>query len=71
MLLDSDDLEFLKLCGVSRFLPRKLAEKYSLPMFSVGLAETLADGKLIKEVSAECKCYRLTSRGRDLLKQLG
>ena len=71
MLLDSYDLDFLKLCGIARYMPCKLAGKYNLQSFTKERAETLIDVNYIKEVKAERKCYRLTTRGRDLLRTLG
>lgn len=71
MLLDTYDLEFLKLCGLARYLPCSMLEKYKLPMFGKNISETLLWRGYIKEVKGERKCYRLTRHGKEVLHDLG
>lgn len=71
MVLDSYDLEFLKLCGLARYMPCSLAEKYSLPMFGKQTTSSLLLNGYIKEVKGDCRCFRLKHKGKELLQGLG
>lgn len=72
MLISNSDLELLKLCGLSRYLPRDCTEKYKgVPTLCRDKAELLLTAGYIKEVKAARICYRLTGRGRELLERYG
>lgn len=71
MFLDNRDLEFLKLCGLARYMPRRAIDKYDIPLIEKETVAALLRAGYIKFVSGGCKCYRLTRKGRDILMKAG
>lgn len=71
MFLGSSEMEFLSLCGMARYLSCDSAGKYNMYCCRKEvIKECLATG-LVKEVDGDCRCYRLTRQGRDLLLRNG
>lgn len=70
MMLDSWDLEVMKLTGVSRYLPTGLSRKYDAPYFKKETIHNLQVHHLIVLMNDE-KSYKLTKRGHDILSKLG
>lgn len=72
MLISNIDLDLLKLCGLSRYLPRDFTKKYKdIPALCRDRASLLVEAGIIKEVRAARICYRLTGKGRDVLRDFG
>lgn len=71
MLLDSTELELLKLCGMARFMPCSIAGKYDLPELKMTQINSCVKNGYLKIVKGDEKCYRLSRRGRDLLYRAG
>ena len=71
MFLDNGDLEFLKLCGLARYMPCRVIDKYDVPLIEKRTAVTLLRSGYVKCVNGGCKCYRLTRKGRDILMKAG
>lgn len=70
MMLDSWDLEVMKLTGLCRYLPTGLSRKYEAPHLKKETIHNLQVHHLIDLLSDE-KSYKLTKRGRDILLELG
>lgn len=70
MIFDNYDFEFLRLVGISRIIPTGLCRKYDTPIFESGVICNLMHHRLIKTLN-DRKGYKLTKRGRDILKKLG
>ena len=71
MILDIQELELLKLCAISRYVPCGLAGKYEMPLLKSEVAGNLVRGGYLKYVNGSRKCIRLTRRGRDVLLKAG
>lgn len=71
MLLEKQELELLKLCAITRYLPCDLAGKYDLEIMNEEIIKLLIRNKCIKVTDGERKCYRLTGQGRDILTKAG
>ncbi len=71
MILDSQELEVLKLCAAARYMPCGLAGKYEMPMLKSSVAGKLVKSGYLKYVNGSRKCLRLTRRGRDILLRAG
>lgn len=71
MFLEKQELELLKLCAAARYMPCALAGKYDLPMMKDRIVFRLIKNGYIKITDGECKCYRLTKEGRDILSNAG
>lgn len=70
MVFDTYDFEFMRLCGLSRYMPTGLDKKYGSPMLSKSVTVNLQEHKLIKLMSDKMS-YKLTKRGRDILEKMG
>lgn len=70
MLFDEYDFEFLRLCGVCRYVPTKLLRKYDSPCFSGSVISTLKKHGLIKTQSDKLS-YKLTYEGKEVLREMG
>lgn len=71
MLLNSTELEMLKLCALGRFMPCSVAGKYDLPELRESMLNSFVRNGYLKIVKGEQRCYRLTRRGRDILYNAG
>ena len=70
MIFDRYDYEFLKLCGLCRYLPVGLAGRYDAPYFSGSVISNLREHGLIKTQSDRLS-YKLTFAGREILAEMG
>lgn len=70
MVLDNFDLEYLKLCGLCRYMPVNIAQSFSPPVLSKGLAENLREHGLIR-MQSNGLSYKLMGAGRDVLADMG
>ena len=70
MLLDTRDLEFLKLTGLCRYMPTGLNRKYDSPCFARRVISNLQTHRLIKLISDKMS-YKLTKKGRGILEEIG
>ena len=71
MIMNSVELETLKLCAMGRFMPCSIAGKYDLPGLRVSMLNFLVKKGYLKTVKGDEKCYRLSRRGRDILYNAG
>lgn len=71
MILDSQELEYLKLCALARYMPCGLAGRYEMPILKSSVAGNLVRSGYLKYVNGSRKCIRLTRRGRDILLKAG
>ncbi len=71
MILDNRELEFLKLCGIARYLPCGIISRYDIPSIGQKAVNTMLKFGYIKVVNGTCKCYRLTRKGKDILIRAG
>lgn len=71
MIMNSVELETLKLCAMGRFMPCSIAGKYDLPELRVSMLNFLVKKGYLKTVKGDEKCYRLSRRGRDILYNAG
>lgn len=71
MILDNRELEFLKLCGMARYLPCGIISRYDIPSIGQKTVNTMLKFGYIKVVNGTCKCYRLTRKGKDILIRAG
>ena len=70
MVFDKYDYEFLKLCGLCRYLPVGLAGRYDAPYFSGSVISNLREHGFIKTQSDRLS-YKLTFAGREILAEMG
>lgn len=70
MVFDDYDFEFLRLCGLCRYLPVGLQRRYDAPFFSRGVISTLKDRGFVK-VQSDKLSYKLTYEGRKSLADMG
>lgn len=63
MIMNSVELETLKLCAMGRFMPCSIAGKYDLPELRVSMLNFLVKKGYLKTVKGDEKCYRLSRRG--------
>ena len=70
MVFDRYDFEFLRLCGVCRYLPTGLMRKFDAPYFKSGVVGTLKDRGYIKTQSDKLS-YKLTKEGKRVLEEMG
>ena len=70
MIFDRYDCEFLKLCGLCRYLPVGLQKRYDAPYFSGSVISNLREHGLIKTQSDRLS-YKLTFTGREILAEMG
>jgi predicted transcriptional regulator len=71
MIMNSVELETLKLCAMGRFMPCSIAGKYDLPELRISMLNFLVKKGYLKTVKGDEKCYRLSRRGRDILYNAG
>ena len=71
MILDSQELEFLKLCALARYMPCGLAGIFEMQILKSEVSGRLAKSGYLKYVNGGCKFSRLTRRGRDILLRAG
>lgn len=70
MLFDEYDFEFLRLCGVCRYVPTKLLRRYDAQCFSGNVISTLKKHGLIK-MQSDKQSYKLTYEGKEILSEMG
>ena len=70
MIFDEYDFEFLRLCGLCRYLPVGIQTRYDAPFFKRSVISTLKERGLIK-VQSDKLSYKLTYDGREFLKDMG
>ena len=70
MIFDTLDFEFLRLTGLSRYMPSGLNRRYDSVLFSKRVISNLQEYRLIKLMSDKMS-YKLTKRGRDILAEMG
>lgn len=70
MIFDRYDYEFLKLCGLCRYLPTGLQKRYDAPYFSGSVISNLREHGLVKTQSDRLS-YKLTFEGRRILAEMG
>lgn len=70
MIFDDFDFEFLRLCGLCRYLPVGIQTRYDAPIFKRSVISTLKERGLIK-VQSDKLSYKLTYDGREFLKDMG
>lgn len=70
MIFDTLDFEFLRLTGLSRYMPSGLNRRYDSFLFSRRVISNLQEYKLIKLMSDKMS-YKLTKRGRGILAEMG
>ena len=69
MIFDVYDIEFLKLCGLCRYIPTGLLRKYDAPYFNGEIISTLRRNGYIK-IQTDGSSYKLTYEGREILSRL-
>lgn len=70
MIFDNFDFEFLRLCGLCRYVPTGLSKKYESPILKSNVIVNLQEHGLIKTQS-DGLSYKLTSIGRKYLADMG
>ncbi len=70
MIFESNDIEFLLICGLCRYIPTRLAKRYDIPFFGKNFVGNLTMHKLIK-LQSDSSSYKLTSKGRELIAGMG
>lgn len=70
MIFDSYDCEFMKLCGLCRYLPIDLNERFSSPVLSQRLKDNLCKQGLISIQNNGLSC-KLTTAGKEILADMG
>lgn len=70
MIFDMNDVELMKLCGLCRYLPIGLKNKYYNPLFLAGITGSLRAHRMIK-ITPNKECIRLTSLGKGTLADMG
>lgn len=70
MILDNFDLEYLKLCGLCRYMPVNIGQHFFSPVLSKGLADNLREHGLIR-MQTDGLSHKLTGAGRDVLADMG
>ena len=70
MIFDTVDYEFLKLCGISRYIPSGLQKVYDAPFLKRCVIYNLQEHDVIK-MQSDNKSFKLTKRGRDILADMG
>ena len=70
MIFDMFDYEFLKLCGLCRYMPVGLQKRYDAPFLSRGVISNLREHGFVKTQSDRLS-YKLTFEGRKILAEMG
>ena len=70
LIFDTYDYEFMRILGLSRYLPVGLAGRYDAPYFSRGVICSLREMGLVKTQSDRMS-YKLTYEGRQCLAEMG
>ena len=70
VIFDSLDYEFLRLAGISRYIPTGLCRRYDSPIFSKRVIYNLLLHRLIK-IMNDKRSYKLTVLGRECLAEMG
>ncbi len=70
MIYDTYDYEILRLCGLCKYIPADLQERYGGSLFEGNTISNLQEQKLIKMQSDKLS-YKLTEKGRTLLAKMG
>ena len=70
MIFDMFDYEFLKLCGLCRYMPVGLQKRYDAPFLSRSVISNLREHGLVKTQSDRLS-YKLTFEGRKILAEMG
>ncbi len=70
MIFDVYDYEFLRLCGLCRYVPTGLKRKFDVPYFDTSVIATLRSNGYIKMQSNKTS-YKLTFEGKEILADMG
>ncbi len=70
MIFDELDYQFLRLCGLCRYMPTGLQRKFDSPCFSASVITTLRNGGYVK-VQSDKTSYKLTFAGKQILAEMG
>ncbi len=70
MVFDEYDFEFLRLCGLCRYVPTGLRRKFNSPYFSPPVIYTLRNNGYVK-MQSDKTSYKLTFAGKEALAEMG
>ena len=70
MIYDVYDYNFLRLCGLCRYFPKDLQERYKSEMLGVNIYKNLQEFKMIKQQSNK-QSFKLTRQGKAFLAEMG
>ncbi len=70
MIFDEYDFEFLRLCGLCRYIPTGLRRKFNSPYFSPPVIYTLRNNGYVK-MQTDKTSYKLTFAGKQVLAEMG
>lgn len=70
MVFDEYDFEFLRLCGLCRYVPTGLRRKFNSPYFSPPVIYTLRSNGYVK-MQSDKTSYKLTFAGKEALAEMG
>lgn len=70
MIYDVYDYNFLRLCGLCRYFPKNLQERYKSEMLGVNVYKNLQEFKMIKQQSNK-QSFKLTRQGKAFLAEMG
>lgn len=70
MIYDVYDYNFLRLCGLCRYFPKDLQERYKSEMLGVNVYKNLQEFKMIKQQSNK-QSFKLTRQGKAFLAEMG
>ena len=70
MIYDVYDYNFLRLCGLCRYFPKDLQERYNSEMLGINVYKNLQEFKMIKQQSNK-QSFKLTRQGKAFLAEMG
>ncbi len=70
MIYDTYDYDFLRLCGLCKYVPKELYKRYRSDIFCSNIVENLMYHKIIKLQNNKLS-YKLTTKGKEVLAEMG
>lgn len=70
LIFDNYDCEFLKLCGLCRYMPSGIVKKFNSPVLRCEVAHNLQEHGLIRKQNNDMS-YKLTGKGAEILADMG
>ena len=70
MIYDTYDYDFLRLCGLCKYVPKELYKRYRSDIFCRNIVENLMYHKIIKLQNNKLS-YKLTTKGKEVLAEMG